>query len=86
VLEDAWATMNSGNLYTVNLNAATLAPGTYDLQIRGEVATSGSGSYGGAVSFTPVPLPAGLPLLMSGLGLLGVAAARRGSHRTGAVS
>jgi len=29
------------------------------------------GSYGGTIAFTPVPLPAALPLLPSGFGVLG---------------
>jgi len=32
--------------------------------------TSG-GSYSGTLNVNPVPLPAGLPLLLSGMGLLG---------------
>jgi hypothetical protein len=75
------ATMNSGDLYTVDLMQTLLAPGTYDLQIRGEVASSGSGSYGGDISFTAVPLPPGLVLLLSGLGLFGAAAARHRVQR-----
>jgi hypothetical protein len=77
VVDDGWETTNSGDLYTVELNSTVLAPGTYDLQVRGEVGTSGSGSYGGSVTFTAVPLPPGIPLLISGLGFLGAAAARR---------
>jgi hypothetical protein len=55
---------------TVNLNGTTFGPGTYDLQIRGEVLGSPpSGGYGGSVTFTPVPLPGALPLLASALSL-----------------
>jgi hypothetical protein len=80
-LVDAWinTTMQAG-VNTVNLNATPFGPGTYDLQIRGEVLGSPpSGGYGGSVTFTPtpVPLPAALPLLVSGLGLLGGVARRR---------
>jgi hypothetical protein len=42
--------------------------GNYDLQIRG-LATDGAG-YGGTIFFTPVPLPAALPLLLTGFGLI----------------
>lgn len=80
VVEDVWASPSSTGLYVVNLTNTQLAPGTYDLQIRGEVA-SGGGSYGGSVSFTPVPLPGGLMLLVSGLGLFGAAATRRVARR-----
>jgi len=68
---DAW-TGNStvGGVNTVNLNGTSFGPGTYDLQIRGEVlGLPPSGAYGGSITFTPVPLPDALPLLLSGLGL-----------------
>jgi hypothetical protein len=83
VVEDGWTTdqIGASGFYTVTLNQQAFAPGTYDLQIRGDVAASDSGSYGGSVSFTPVPLPAALPLLISGLGLLGGAAGRRARAR-----
>jgi hypothetical protein len=75
---DSWLpTSLAGGISTVNLNSTAFGPGTYDLQIRGEVGTSLSGSYGGSITFTPVPLPAGLPLLVSGLGLFGMLRARR---------
>jgi hypothetical protein len=75
---DSWLnTSLAGGINTVNLNATAFGPGTYDLQIRGEVGTSLSGSYGGSITFTPVPLPAALPLLLSGLGLLGIRRSRR---------
>ena len=51
---------------TTNLNAGN----TYDLQIRG-VTESAGGSFGGVLNTAPVPLPAALPLLLSGFGLLG---------------
>jgi hypothetical protein len=57
-----------------------LPAGTYDLQIRGQVNTdSGTGGYGGDLDLTPVPLPAGLPMLLCGLGLVGALARRRRS-------
>ena len=82
VLEDSWATMNAADLYTVDLTSTLLTPGTtYDLQIRGDVASSGSGSYGGGISFTAVPLPTGTILLISGLGLFGATGVRRRAER-----
>ncbi len=63
---------------TVSLNATAFGPGTYDLQIRGEVqGTPPSGGYGGSITFTAVPLPATLPLFLAGLGLLGGSGLRR---------
>ncbi len=52
------------------LNPTTLAAGTYVLEVRGEVAGTG-GTYSGVLDLNPVPLPAALPLLLSGVGLLG---------------
>jgi hypothetical protein len=72
---DGWQTVTSTagslTLYTATLNKSPLAANTaYYLQVRGETESSTAG-YSGTVQFTPVPLPAGLPLLLSGLGLLG---------------
>jgi len=76
---DAWTnTAVASGINIVNLNKTAFGPGTYDLQIRGEVlGTPASGGYGGIIAFTPVPLPAALPLLLSGLGLLGGFRSRR---------
>jgi hypothetical protein len=80
-------TIQSGwtNLQIPVLNTnitATLAnfvnPGSYILQVRGEAAAGSS--YSGTISFTPVPLPAALPLLLSGLGVFG-SFARRNKQR-----
>lgn len=71
-LVDSWTnTSTVAGVNTVTLAGTTFGPGTYDLQIRGEVlgGASASGAYGGAITFTPVPLPAALPLFLSGLGL-----------------
>lgn len=73
---DGWqsaVTSGSVNLYTATLNSKTLAANTeYVLQIRGEALNAGS--YTGSVTFTPVPLPASVVLLLSGL--LGAAVLR----------
>jgi hypothetical protein len=80
-LLDAWQTLNLGG-GSVNFTMPAVAdPSDYILQVRGEVAPSGgpglAGSYGGSVSFSPVPLPAGLLLLLSGLGGLCLIVGRR---------
>jgi PEP-CTERM motif len=62
---------------TTVLNPTTLAAGTYVLEIRGDVTGSSGGTYSGELNLNPVPLPAALPLLLSGLGLLGFARKRR---------
>src|ERR1700744_3734870 len=72
-LIDAWTNdMPAPGISTVTLGQTAFGPGTYDLQIRGDVlGPPPSGGYGGSVTFTPVPAPAALPLLLSGLALLG---------------
>lgn len=59
------------------MNPTTLAAGTYVLEIRGDVTGSSGGTYSGELNLNPVPLPAALPLLLSGLGLLGGLARKR---------
>lgn len=53
------------------LNTEITQPGTYVLQIRGTAAGDIGGSYSGSLNVSPIPLPAALPLLLSGFGLLG---------------
>lgn len=55
--------------------ASTLLAGNYTLDIRGTLASPGS--YGGTVIANAVPLPAALPLLLVGMGLLGAKGARK---------
>jgi hypothetical protein len=61
---------NESGMFTV-MSPTMLAAGTYVLEIRGDVSGSGGGTYSGELNLDPVPLPAALPLLFSGLGLLG---------------
>jgi len=76
---DSWqdysfSTIGGVVFYNISLPKA-IPNGDYVLQIRGEATPGGASasSYGGTIAFTPtpVPLPAVLPLLLSGLGLLG---------------
>lgn len=64
----------SGTYSVLNTN---LAAGNYVLEVRGNATGSSGGSYSGTLNVQPVPLPAALPLLLSGLGFLGVGARRR---------
>lgn len=57
-------------MFTV-MDPTMLAAGTYVLEIQGDVTGSSGGTYSGSLNLNPVPLPAALPLLFSGLGLLG---------------
>jgi hypothetical protein len=56
---------------------ATLSGGTYVLEVRGDVTGTAGGGYAGLINLQPVPLPAALPLVLSGLGLLGGLARKR---------
>jgi hypothetical protein len=59
------------------LNDIMLNQGTYVLEVRGDVVGTAGGSYAGTLNLSPVPLPAALPLILSGLGLLGGLARER---------
>jgi hypothetical protein len=79
---DAWSTpinYSPGMTGIVSvLDAVILQPGTYVLEVRGNVFGSSGGSYAGTINLAPtVPLPAALPLLLAGLGLLGAVARQR---------
>jgi hypothetical protein len=66
-----WSNPISTNGGSSNLATTMLTAGTYVLEVRGDVTGSSGGSYAGLIDLQPVPLPAALPLLLSGLGLLG---------------
>lgn len=51
--------------------------GTYFLDVAGTADGSSGGTYVGQLNLAPVPLPAALPLLLSGLGLFGGLRRRR---------
>jgi hypothetical protein len=53
------------------ISDTVLAPGSYALEVQGTVAGTAGGSYSGSLNLAPVPLPAALPLLLSGLGAIG---------------
>lgn len=77
----AWSTTMSdgpGETGTMDVLSATLGPGTYVLEVRGNVTGESGGSYSGSLNLVPMPLPAALPLMLSGLGVLcGVLRRRR---------
>lgn len=62
---------------TTIISDLVLNPGTYVLEVRGNVTGAFGGSYSGVLNLTAVPIPAALPLLLSGLGLLAVRARRK---------
>lgn len=61
-----------------NAFSTQLSAGTYVLEVRGDVTGTAGGSYTGIINLEPVPLPAALPLILSGLGLFGGLARKRG--------
>jgi hypothetical protein len=66
----------SGSFDYTSFNSPTLTGGEYVLQIAG-LAASGGGAFTGNLGVTAVPLPAALPLLLSGIAGLGALARRR---------
>jgi len=72
-----WAGIAPGQS-SVTMNFSAIPAGTYYLDIRGSVTGTAGGSYLAALNVQPVPLPAALPLLLSGLGLVGLR--RRRTH------
>jgi len=75
---DSWSmTVTNGSVVSTSLPQTTLAAGSYIIEIAGLVTGTTSGAYNGTLNLQPVPLPAGLPLLLSGLGGLGSMLMRR---------
>jgi len=74
-LVQAWGTGFSCGIgcsgQTVVLADTVLAPGTYVLELRGNVSGSLSGSYGGVLNLVPVPVPAAVWLFGSAVAGLG---------------
>ncbi len=77
-LAAGWSQTLNGGVGTVAVIAPIdLAPGSYVLEVAGTVTGTAGGSYSGVLNLAPVPLPAGLPLLLSGLGVVGLWGRRR---------
>lgn len=74
------ATTLQPGMETAVLQSMLLAPGTYVLEVRAALNGTNGGSYAGVINVAPppaVPVPAALPLLLSGMGFLGAALRRR---------
>jgi hypothetical protein len=55
----------------IQAHFSDIQAGTYFLDVAGTADGSSGGTYVGQLNLAPVPLPAALPLLISGLGLFG---------------
>jgi hypothetical protein len=62
---------------SIQANFASIPSGTYFLDVAGTADGQNGGTYLGQLNLAPVPLPAALPLLLSGLGLGLAGAVRR---------
>lgn len=70
--------MKSGAIDVWTLSTANLAAGNYYLQVSGNMVSTTSGSFGGALQMAaPVPEPETYGMMLGGLGLLGFLARRR---------
>jgi hypothetical protein len=71
---DGWSTpVNAGPGTTAVINVlpwTALQSGTYVLEMRGTVTGSAGGGYSGVLNVAPVPVPAALPMMLGGLGVL----------------
>ena len=77
-LVTAWmGTSGPSNGTAIQANFSGIQAGTYFLDVAGTASGSLGGTYVGQLNLTPVPLPAALPLLLSGLGLVGGLRRRR---------
>lgn len=54
-----------------------LAPGSYVLEVRGNLTGSNGGSYAGVLNLAPVPEPGAVGMMLAGLGMLGFMVRRR---------
>jgi hypothetical protein len=77
-LVSSWSNAVNGSVSSTTINPTNLTAGLYVLEVVGQLSTGAtSGSLSGQFSVEPVPLPAALPLLLSGLAGLGRFTRRR---------
>jgi hypothetical protein len=73
-------TSSSGTGNVQVINPIELAPGSYVLEVRGNIVGTSGGAYSGLMnlaSVTPVPEPAAMAMMLAGLGLLRITGRRR---------
>jgi hypothetical protein len=81
-LMQAWSALTltalgSGTSNVQVINPVSLAPGSYVLEVRGNITGTSGGVYAGAMNLAPVPEPAAIGLMLAGLGVLGLIGRRR---------
>jgi hypothetical protein len=81
-LVDGWSASTNGLVSSTTLSPTNISGGYYVLEIAGLETGSVSGAYDGQLSITPVPLPAALPLLLSGIAGIGLHNRRRNARRS----
>lgn len=76
------ASVNGGTVDSTTMNASNVPAGLYVLEVVGELSPGAtSGSFSGQLSVAPVPVPAALPLLLSGAaGIAGFGRRRRANR------
>jgi hypothetical protein len=75
----AWMGIPSGQTSVTASFSGVQGSHTYLLDVAGIADGTNGGTYVGQLNLAPVPLPAALPLLLSGLGLFGAMSRRRRS-------
>jgi hypothetical protein len=73
----AWKGIPSGQSSVTASFSGVQGSHTYLLDVAGVADGTHGGTYVGQLNLAPVPLPAALPLLLSGLGLFGASSRRR---------
>ena len=86
VVVSGWQTVTNNSAFSsiVSVTPSTgLAAGSYSLQVRGTLLADPASYAGTLIAATPatVPLPAALPLLLAGVGVLGAVGGRRRTTR-----
>jgi hypothetical protein len=79
-LVTAWMGLAPGD-NSMTASFSGIQSGTYMLDVAGIASGTSGGSYIGSVDLQPVPLPAALWLMLSGLGGLGALVRKRGAAR-----
>ncbi len=82
-LMQAWSTnlqlaaQGSGSGDVQVIAPIDLSPGSYVLELRGNIVGTNGGSYAGVLNLAPVPEPGAMGLMLAGFGVLGFIGRRR---------